>query len=266
MKKNIFNLFFTINLLFSGFIIIATLPAAAAELSNAEAINIAGRQRMLTQRITKSYCQIGLDISPHESRQQLDDAIELFSTQLAELKQFESSPEIVNALGDIESQWKIFSDLARSTPNLGDAKRLAAMDEQLLQASERIVAQLEDLSGISASRIVNISGRQRMLSQRLAKFYMLLSWDPGSSSVVSEMDRAKNEFYGALHTLVEASENTPAINQQLAEAKLQWGWLNSSLVFDQEAYFPAIVADTSEKMLMIMEKVTGLYERTVKNN
>jgi nitrate/nitrite-specific signal transduction histidine kinase len=258
MRNNIF--FFKSLLLACSFITIS-LPIDAGELTYAEAINKAGRQRMLTQRITKSYCQIGLDVYPERSKQQLEDGIALFTAQLQKLIQFSSDQEIATALERVESQWNTFRNLARSTPSQANVRRLTEMDEELLRASEHVVRLLEDRSGIPTSRYVNISGRQRMLSQRLAKYYMLQSWNQGTPSMNSEIERAMSEFRGALDTLAQADENTIAINAKLDDARVQWMWLNSSLKFSQAEYFPLIVFDTSEKMLQIMERVTEMYQK-----
>ena len=255
------NIFFIRSLLLACSFFTISFPVDAGELTYAEAINKAGRQRMLTQRITKSYCQIGLDVYPEQSRQQLDDAIALFITQLQELKQFSSDQEIATALEGVESQWNTFRSLASSTPSQANVKRLTAMDEELLRASEHVVRLLEDRSGISTSQYVNISGRQRMLSQRLAKFYMLQSWNQGTPSMNSKIERTMSEFRGALDTLVQAHENTIAIKEKLDDARVQWMWLNSSLKFSQAEYFPLIVFDTSEKMLQIMERLTEMYQK-----
>lgn len=59
--------------------------AESAELSPAAAINKAGRQRMLTQRMIKAYCQAGLGVMPQQSREQIRNAVKLFDAQLREL-------------------------------------------------------------------------------------------------------------------------------------------------------------------------------------
>ena len=61
---------------------IFNLPAAMTEgLTDAEAVNQAGRQRMLSQRITKAYLMIGADIKPALAQRQLDSSIALFEEQ-----------------------------------------------------------------------------------------------------------------------------------------------------------------------------------------
>jgi len=264
--KSFLILLLTNIVMITGIVMTVPVPSNAEGISFAEAINTAGRQRMLTQRITKSYCQIGLDVDPEKSRHDLEEAINLFSTQLLELDRFSTDTEVKMALENIKSQWISFKELALSLPSQENAKRLTEMDEKLLYASEHLVRLFVNLSGIQTSRLVDISGRQRMLSQRITKFYMLQLWNQGSPAMNSEMERATNEFKGALDTLVQAPENTLVIKEKLEAVKLQWSWLISSLNFSQNEHYPLIALDASEKMLQLMEGVTELYQEVSEYN
>ena len=72
-------------------------PAPAASLNAETAINNAGRQRMLSQRIVKAYCQVGLDLQIESSKRDLQESVTLFENQLAELKQYAPTAEIKQA-------------------------------------------------------------------------------------------------------------------------------------------------------------------------
>ena len=65
-----------------------TLPVAAEITSISSAINKAGRQRMLTQRMVKSYSMIGISVQYVAANEQLSKAIDLFELQLSELKAY----------------------------------------------------------------------------------------------------------------------------------------------------------------------------------
>ncbi len=239
-------------------------PVIAGELDYAAAINVAGRQRMLTQRITKSYLQIELGTNTELSREQLQASVALFERQLLKLQRFTSTQEVSMALSRIETLWQPFREKALATPSLVDAAELNRAGEVLLQACEDVVQLLEDASGSEFGRLVNISGRQRMLSQRLAKYYMLYAANVETRAAREQMLRAANEFKGGLDTLISAVENTPAISNKLEAVARQWMWLDSAIGMQDGTVYPLIVADASEKILLLMESITDMYARNAR--
>ncbi|MEY2952098.1 MAG: hypothetical protein RLZZ401_185, partial [Pseudomonadota bacterium] len=57
-----------------------------------DAINKAGRQRMLSQRMGKAWLSLGLGVQVEAARRVLDQSMALFDRQLTELKAFSPSP------------------------------------------------------------------------------------------------------------------------------------------------------------------------------
>ena len=57
-----------------------------------DAINKAGRQRMLSQRMSKAYLALVQQVEPGTAQQVLDRSVALFDRQLVELKAFAPNP------------------------------------------------------------------------------------------------------------------------------------------------------------------------------
>ena len=91
------------------------LPSySSAEIHTlSSAINKAGRQRMLTQRIVATYSQIGQEITTKKSKRQLTNAINLFEEQLGELKDYQSIGKINKQLQRVSKLWQPLQKIAR---------------------------------------------------------------------------------------------------------------------------------------------------------
>lgn len=232
----------------------------AEELTLTSAIDKAGLQRMLTQRIGKAYCQIGLGIELDMSQEQLNQAVAMFDSQLAELKAFAPTEQVRSALAQVTALWEPVKAVATAPVTREGANEVAYWNDDLLYASHKVVQLLQDVANSPEARLVNISGRQRMLSQRLAKFYMLQVWGFDTLTIHDEVTRAEIEFTGALQMLLAAPETTEAIRRQLDAVSGEWTWFRKALEMTDTDPFPVTVASATESILFRMDEITRMYQ------
>lgn len=230
------------------------------------AINKAGRQRMLSQRIVATYSQVGVEVQVEKSKRQLKDAIGLFDEQLAELKKFRDSGKINKQLQRVTELWTPLKALALEPVQRANMGELRVLAEDVLSASHRVVILLQDESGTAKSRLVNISGRQRMLSQRLANLYTIQSWGFTSSEYSGDYSVAMNEFKGAVIELSTSPLNTDEINRKLAKAKREFRMFQRSSHHKDGEFIPLMVKLSADKLLFVMNEVTYLYEKLDREN
>ena len=216
---------------------------------------------MLTQRMLKAYTMIGISVQKEEAEKQLSSAIALFDNQLQELMAYAPTEAIRRSLGKVESLWQPFRATLQLPVDRSHAIELQENSDELLRASHKVVLQLEDSSGSAYGRLVNIAGRQRMLTQRIAKFYMLRAWQFENAEIRSEIEQAKNEFKGALTELHSAPENSPKLQYELLRAEKEWKLLEHGLERNGDELIPLIVSMTSEQLLTHMNEITFLYEQ-----
>lgn len=231
-----------------------------------DAINKAGRQRMLSQRLAKAYAAIGQKVLVEAADKVMSASMALFDRQLVELKAFAPTQELKSTYGALEAAWSDYKTaLVGSAPSkLGDQQVLRLQGDVLRLANQGTV-QFEAVSGRATGKLVNISGRQRMLSQRMAAFYLSASWGVEPAQAIVEMDKARDEFVKAHALLKSAPETTAVIRSELDLAEAQYVFFDAALhtlrpgatrVEDQNNVFT-----TSERILQVMDKATGLYAK-----
>lgn len=231
-----------------------------------DAINKSGRQRMLSQRLAKAYLQLGQTIDAERSRKILDASLNLFERQLAELRTFAPTNDNKLVLAEMEKTWLSYKQvLVGKTPNQQDARNIMVINEELLAMAQTATVQLEKYSGSTSGQLVNISGRQRMLSQRMAKFYQALQWDVAPADAMGKLELARKEFTSGMQILNNSSGNTARIRDELLLAQQQWMFFDGALrqSGDQRNHqqYAINVATTSERILEVMDGVTGLYQQ-----
>ncbi|SDC09536.1 Type IV pili methyl-accepting chemotaxis transducer N-term [Variovorax sp. CF079] len=236
--------------------------AQVADLN--DAINKAGRQRMLSQRASKAYLALVQKVETRNAQQVLDRSIALFDRQLVELKTFAPTPTIRGTYDTLDGAWNDFKrELTGPAPGKNEAAKVVKLDAAVLALAHQGTVQYEAASGKSVGKLVNIAGRQRMLSQRMAKFYLAsaLQIDPTGSA--AEIAKARSEFVAALETLRSAPEVTTQIKEELVLADAQWVFFNHGLQrLEGASASPKLMSDvfvTSENLLAIMDRITGLY-------
>ena len=231
-----------------------------------DAINKAGRQRMLCERMAKSYLAHAMGVEPELADRTLMTSIALFERQLGELKAYATQPVIRDACDRLDSAWQPYRKLLGDrAPGPREAADVLACADRVLALAQDGTVKLVALSTRATSRWVNTSGRQRMLSQRLAALYFGSSWGVETASAQVEMARASAEFVTAQALLAAAPEATPAIREQLQLADVQWTFFDTALrklrpgVADRESM--SHVFTTSERILEVMDGVTGQFAK-----
>jgi hypothetical protein len=175
------------------------LPALAQKRNAAEIaklrMDIAGRQRLLSQRMTAAACFLTFDIDRERQLRILTESLELFRVALDQLETGAPAmglPAVSTfsariALHESRIIWGPYRDIATQirdqaaagdSGNIAQLGQLARLEPILLSTTQSVASALSKThKPQSGTRIteIDLAGRQRMLSQAIVKESCLLS-------------------------------------------------------------------------------------------
>jgi len=209
-------------------------------------INRSGKQRMLTQRMTKLGILISLNIDKDKNRKSLLKFANLYNDTLAEFKagktdlgfSKEANLKIDKQIIIVEKLWK---DFLINVKTLADGKDkedkalnyLTSHNKPLLKESNILVS-LYEKSNTSQNyiekamvKIVNLAGRQRMLTQKMTKEKLMCV--KGQKEYKKSLIKTIKLFDDSLDTLMNGNTaqkiskpSNPKIKNQLIKVKKLW--------------------------------------------
>jgi CRP-like cAMP-binding protein len=229
-----------------------------------DVINMAGRQRMLSQRMAKSWLMLERGLLSRRSRLILRQSMNLFDSQLAELEGRLVGSDTHSAQAELRNLWRPYRSLLDSVPSRKGALALFEINEEVLVAAHRLTVSFEKAEGTRKGELVNLAGRGRMQSQRMAKLFMFQRMGIMAARCRADLEEAHGEFSAVLELLSAVAESTPRIAAELEKVRIHWSRLESAMLQGREGDFSASVRKVftaSENLLQRADKTVDLYAR-----
>lgn len=281
---------------------VATLAApfhaasADVEITAQEAlkkVDVAGRQRMLSQRIAKAACLMAKDVSPTSSFDQLTGAYNLFSASDAALRNGDAElqlPEekigaVLQALQRVDEPWLAYRVVIEEGINSAyfEPASIEELDKNSLKVLKfmniAVFTTAREYGGITpkvplkSTITVDIAGRQRMLTQKAVKEACLMTMAEDPSLHASRLEETIQLFDTSLTALQFGYEEvgvmpapTVAIAEKLSAVRELWLPVKATLeratagdVLTEAELMK--LASSSEPLLRTMNEAVGLYSK-----
>ena len=243
----------------------------------AEAVNRSGQLRMLSQRLVKLHLllQAGLQAARcgellKASMQRIEANVAHLGKNLSPLTHGDLLAQVVLTWGQLK-QALHGAGKAQASPVIPIDERIDELAELLLQEAERLTSNLEHGSAVVPLQLLNVAGRQRMLSQRFVKYALLAIVGDSRLTLRSEAGMAESRaaFEQALTYLNGLPLTSEDIRATLEAAGTGWLQILADVRDAQRASGPQRLASLerlaldSEALLDVFERLSDHYERSM---
>ncbi len=250
-------------------------------------LNLSGRQRMLTQRISKDSLLIATNIDKENAQKDILFASNLYNKTLNGFINGDKSLKLVPTkdskiklfLKEVKQNWDAFYKNVQNfakTRDKNSLKYIIANNENMLKLSNQLVqmykhsATSSKISKEMAEKI-DLSGRQRMLSQKILKEKLLSLFNINKTSNDKKLQKDMYDFDIVLHDLIKGSKqrnwSPEAITHILTQLKLVESiWQKFKPIIEKEKLSRADLASINKldmKLLFEMNKAVKMYEEAL---
>ena len=238
-------------------------------LSAGALVNMCGRLRVLSQRMAIAWCMITSAITPQRALIKLHQLDKEFERNLAHLDKLKLTPEFAAKLALIKALWPRYQQLMGgdelSTKRVADVFELS---ESLLEATDQLTGYAADLAGLPEAHYVNIAGRNRMLSQRIGKFFLFREWADLDEKITLLTPPCCLEFENNLQILGKTANIPPEVAAQLRVVASQWQKFIRTLCPDlshaAKTQHARLVMAEGERLMRSVDTTVKLFERLTK--
>ena len=234
---------------------LSSLPALAqsgSRLPLGAAINRAGKMRAMSQRVSKAYVQASLNTRS------------MVTQGLGELSAGSPPADVQPLLHTLTKQSEALFSLMAGPVRADGVADVVRSADAMLEAAEQVTRAYEKSSTQNSARVVNVAGRQRMLSQRAARAYFMLANGQAQPDIRKQLDVARKDFADGLTFLQASAVSTASIRNELELAKGQWVFFDQALQKPPGTESLQTIATTSERVYEVMDNLTSLYDSAVR--
>jgi len=267
-------------LLFSNFLF------AVSDKDLAVSINLAGKQRMLIQKMTKEALLIHANLEKQKNIDNLKNSSQLFDKTLKGLQEGDNSLGLVplkeksiqKQLEVVDKLWQPFYKEIKSILS-GDAKEssyefLEKHNMDLLKEMNSVVnlytLQNKQNSKLKLANDINLAGKQRMLTQRMAKDLLAITNNLDKEAHIKDFKKAKKLFSDTLKGLKNGDKKLNLVGTKLPKIVAQLDIVDKEWKEAQPLLDSALKGKDEEKaiskldnILVEMNRAVTLYTQSV---
>jgi len=221
-------------------------------------VNTINHQKVLTQEILKEYSFKGMGNSFSNSKNNLSDKLEEYSKvskDLSSLLVDNQSKKYINSSNKI---WSSIENVFKSKATKSEILMLQKETDKILNELSKLMKIALSKNNDSRDSIINISGYQAVIIERMSALYMMKTWGIDDPKFNFKMRESITFFNNSLNKLMD-SPKTDMKNQADIKKIMRYFKFFEIMNASKNKYIPTLIYSKTYKIHKNIDKITKRY-------
>ena len=250
------------------------------------ALNIAGKQRMLVERIAKDFVYKSLNLQKEKAVKEQTTSVILFEEHLNILNNYAAANDAIKQkLAVVGKGWVEFKEVLNyKTMNQQNAAYVFQESDKILKlcddvANAIVIHIISKKSSLDKSPLrkelitthTNSSGKMRMLVQRIALYYICYYNGITQKTHDEELVNTTDFIQFSLNEIKNSPINDQDVNETILNVETEWQTIlnafqkDNKFDFSNKSITPENMFELSNKLVSKIDKVTLAYAKMLDN-
>jgi len=221
-------------------------------------VNTINYQKVLTQEILKEYSFKGMGNHFSNSKDKLSNKLKEYarvSKDLSSMLGDSKSKEYIHSSNKI---WLSILDIFKAEATKTEVLMLQKKTDKILNELSKLMKLVLSKNNDSRDSIINISGYQGVIIERMSALYMMKTWGINDPKFNFKMRESVTFFNNSLNKLID-SPKTDIENQKYIKKIMRHFKFFEIMNASKSKYIPTLIYSKTDKIHKNIDKMTQRY-------
>ncbi|MCW5198210.1 hypothetical protein VU06_00495 [Desulfobulbus sp. F3] len=161
---------------------------------------------MYSQRILKDYALVGMNVTYHDPKKDLDANIKTIDKYFKDIESHKLNEKLMAEVTEVEKTWNAIKPEFEKAPDKAKMSELRKKVEAYTTRCEQVAEDLAKDTGIKGEHDVVLVAELGMESQRLAALYLMKAWGVADAEYDQEVTQTVDQTEKIYQELLAADE------------------------------------------------------------
>jgi antitoxin component HigA of HigAB toxin-antitoxin module len=223
---------------------------------------------MYSQRILKDYALIGMGVTYHDPKKDIDDNIKTVDKYFKDIESHKLNEKLKAEVVEVEKSWNEIKPEFQNAPDKAKMSELRKKVEAYTVRCEQVAEDLAKDTGIKGEHDVVLVAELGLESQRLAALYLMKAWGVADANYEQEVSQVVDETERIYKELLAADDKlvSKEIKEKLKTTENDFIAFGVMAKSKSGRFMPSAAEENASKIFEALREILAMEKKLVEGN